>query len=246
MVSRLRGWLVQFVLPVAAAAALLALVIGLGSQARKALSDRGAGRIAFAAVDCDPPPGLSRQAFLEEVQYLGRLPDEVDLLDDEATRQVRAAFAAHPWVRQVATLDRGPGRLTVVLLFRRPVLYVENWARALDADAVLLPKVEDVSGLFVWRQKQAAPGVMPGRRCAALARPAAVAAALLEWEELRGGEISGDGDQLTVRTARAVVRLGKEPIAGAVQRLRQQGPLAGWDWDVRAGTVKRGELRPGG
>lgn len=244
--SRLRGWLVQFVLPVAAAAALLALVIGLGGQARKALSERGAGRVPFTAVDCDPPPGLSRQAFLEEVQYLGRLPDEVDLLDDEVTHRVRAAFAAHPWVREVATLERGPGRLGVGLLFRRPVLYVESWGRALDADAVLLPKVEAVSGLFIWRQKQPAPGVPPGRRCVTLARPAAVAAALLEWEELRGGEIAGDGQELTVRAERAVVRLGQEPIADAVERLRRQGALAGWEWDVRGGTVKRGARQPGG
>lgn len=246
MVSRLRGWLIQFVLPVAAAAALLALVIGLGSRARKALSARGEGRIAFATVDCDPPPGLSRQVFLDEVQYLGRLPDEIDLLDDEAVRQVRAAFAAHPWVREVATLDRGPGRLAVGLLFRRPVLYVENWGRAVDGDAVLLPKVEDVSGLFVMRQKQPAPGVPPGRRCVALARPAAAATALIEWAELRGGEIVADGDRLTVRAERAAVRLDKEPIAAAARRLREQGALSGWEWDLRGGGVTRVELRPGG
>ena len=70
-----RKWLVQFLLPLLLGAGLLGGLLLAGHLARERLRQRGEGALAFTDVECDPPPGLSRREFLEEAQYLARLPE---------------------------------------------------------------------------------------------------------------------------------------------------------------------------
>jgi hypothetical protein len=99
-------------------------------------------RISLAELDCPIPPGLSKSEFVDEVQYLARLPAELKLLDDNLPDLLRAAFAKHAWVEAVDKIEIEPPRqVTVRLRFRTPVLAVpwEGKLRAVDGDGVLLP-----------------------------------------------------------------------------------------------------------
>src|SRR3954447_19141866 len=88
-------WLAQFLLPLAAGGALLAAVLVLGEHALHRLTVQGRYQVRFADVDCPAPPGLSRQEFLGQVQYLADLPDRLDRLDPRLGERLHAAFAAH-------------------------------------------------------------------------------------------------------------------------------------------------------
>src|SRR5437773_1741348 len=65
----------QLLLPLALGASLLAGVILGGGWLREQLRDRGPAICNFADIECPSPPGLSREDFLAEVQFLGNLPD---------------------------------------------------------------------------------------------------------------------------------------------------------------------------
>ena len=91
--------------PLAAGLLLLAAVIVLGWLAQQALRGQERYQIAFADIDCTPPPNLSREAFLDEVQYFAQLPDSVCVLDDGLPARLSAAFARHPWVEQVQGVE---------------------------------------------------------------------------------------------------------------------------------------------
>jgi hypothetical protein len=94
-------------------------VVAAGDAARGALVGHPRYRTPFAAIECTAPPGLSNADFLDEVQYLGRLPDRVDSLQPDLETILRAAFAAHPRVASVDAVGRpGPGRIEVRLTFR--------------------------------------------------------------------------------------------------------------------------------
>ncbi len=108
---------------------------------------------ALADIHCDVPEGLERRAFLEEVQYDSRLPDRVNVLDDDLRERLASAFARHPWVETVEEVQVTPPRqITVRLRFRRPVLAVrwDGEMRAVDGDGVLLPKNPPPRGLPVY------------------------------------------------------------------------------------------------
>jgi hypothetical protein len=157
----------RLVLPLAGASVLLLTVAILGKQARESLRQEDRYLISFAAIDCVPPPGLERPDFLNEVQYLAGLPERLSLLDDELASRLRAAFARHPWVRNVEDVEIAPPRrVHVRLRYRVPVLAV-NWSgrlRAVDAASVLLPATANTQGLPVFRGTPAPPAGPAGTR----------------------------------------------------------------------------------
>ena len=148
-----RKWLVQLVLPLAAGAGLFVGLIVLGGRAREELRQEGEHTLAFADVECDPPAGLSRQAFLEEVQYLANLPDRFNLLDPDINVRIAEGLSAHPWVAEVKRVEQLPAdRVRVELGYRVPVLAVARNGRAVDRDGVLLPASARMKGLPVLRR----------------------------------------------------------------------------------------------
>jgi hypothetical protein len=75
--------------------------------------------LAFADIECPPPPHQSRAEFLAEVQYLGALPDRLQVLDDTLTSRLEQAFANHPSVEKVLEVKiLPPRRVQVRLVYR--------------------------------------------------------------------------------------------------------------------------------
>lgn len=141
-------WLVQFVLPLLAGAGLIAGVIAVGRLARDDLR-RGEPSLTFADVDCVAPPGMTREDFLEETQYLAGLPDRLDPRDETTAERVRQALAAHPWVETVRQVRVSPEGISAELRCRVAVLWVAQTERAADRHGVLLPVSAQRQGLVV-------------------------------------------------------------------------------------------------
>jgi hypothetical protein len=138
------------VLAVVVTGGLLFGLLRLGQWARDRLDQRDHYTIDFAALRCPVPPGLSAADFLAEVQYLGSLPDRVNMLEPRLAARLAAAFALHPWVETVEGVAlRGPGGPQVRLRLRTPALAAAG--RVLDANGVLLPAGARADGLMeVW------------------------------------------------------------------------------------------------
>jgi hypothetical protein len=140
---------------VLAAAVFLAALVGAGRLARAGLRQDERYRIAFADIDCPPPPGQERGDFLGEVQYLAGLPERLSLLEDDLAERLHQAFGRHPWTAGVTRVEVAlPRQVRVELVYRKPVLGVPlpsphtAGARVVDRDGVLLPVPAGPAGLF--------------------------------------------------------------------------------------------------
>jgi hypothetical protein len=130
------------------ALSLLAGLLLLGRAARDDLRQEERYTAAFADIECAPPPGMEREAFLDEVQFLASQPDRLALLDETLAARLAEAFARHPWVERVDRVEVTARRQVLVrLVYRVPVLAVPSWPRepgdpeltAVDGNGVLLP-----------------------------------------------------------------------------------------------------------
>jgi hypothetical protein len=97
----MRKWIVQGLTPLLCGLAVVLGAIAAGRAARASLHDRAAYRVSFADIDCQPPDGISLDAFLNEVRSLARQPADLHLLDKDLTARLHRAFLAHPWVESV-------------------------------------------------------------------------------------------------------------------------------------------------
>ena len=154
-----RGRIARATIALAAAGLFLLGLILIGRWAQDQL--RNSGRYAFnlSEIDCEPPPGETRAEFLGEVQYLAGLPDRVNLLDNALRQRLRDAFARHPWVKQVESVEMAPSRVEVRLQYRKPALavLVAGKMRAVDGDGILLPVSASAAGLTVFEGTAAPP-----------------------------------------------------------------------------------------
>jgi hypothetical protein len=142
-------------------------LIALGHFAVDQLRDQDRYTVPFAEVECDPPPGLERVEFLDEVRYLGRLPERLRVLDDDLAEQLARAFALHPWVAKVERVEVTRARqVRVRLAHRRPALAVRVGERlhVVDTEGVLLPRNAPAVGLPVFVGKAAPPAGPEGTR----------------------------------------------------------------------------------
>jgi hypothetical protein len=117
-----RRWprrLAQVVLGLAAVALAVGVVVAVGNVARDALGPTDRYLLPFAEIDCPVPPGGVRAEFLGEVQYNGKFPDRINVLDPNLPDQLREAFRRHPRVARVnAVRVLAPKRVQVDLTFR--------------------------------------------------------------------------------------------------------------------------------
>lgn len=117
-----RRWpprLAQVVLGLAAVALAVGGVVAVGHIARDALGPHDRYLLPFADIDCPAPPGKDKAEFLGEVQYNGKFPDRVNVLDPTLPERLRAAFATHPRVAKVGAIRiLSPRRVEVELTFR--------------------------------------------------------------------------------------------------------------------------------
>ncbi len=187
----MRAWIVQFATPILCALAFLLSVVALGRAARAALSDREAFTFTLEEIDFQPPEGLSRGEFLDEVRQLSHPSERWGRLDPDLSSRLARSFATDPWVESVRRVDVGRAgmKVRVELEYRRPVLavclagdriprdgsaLVESWsgksrtalvpARAVDGNGVLLPVKVVHSGLPVLIGEVSAPTGPAGRR----------------------------------------------------------------------------------
>jgi len=140
----------QVLVPVVAAGLLVGGLIALGRAARDRLRQHERYTVAVSDIDCPAPPGLRRDDFLPEVQYLARLPDRLPALADDTPARLADAFAGHPWVEKVEEVRIvPPDRARVRLVFRTPALAVPQptGSRVVDGRAVLLPAGAPADGL---------------------------------------------------------------------------------------------------
>lgn len=141
-------------------AGIVGAVIWLGRAGRERLQDHPKYQVAVREIECDVPLGMAREAFLDEVQYVGQLSPKVSILDENLPDRLREAFATHPWVLKVDDVTIEPSRRVAVrLTFRTPVLAVfwDNRWRAVDADAILLPQNAPTQDLPRFRGNPKAP-----------------------------------------------------------------------------------------
>ena len=111
--------LARIVLTATGAAAVVAGLFVAADWLRDGLRERRS--LAISEIDCDPPQGQSREAFLSEVHYYGQLPERVNALDADLPARLKTAFAKHPLVDRVGQVTiTAPNRVRVEVVFRDP------------------------------------------------------------------------------------------------------------------------------
>jgi hypothetical protein len=193
----MQKWIVQGLVPILCGFALLLAVIGAGRAARASLHDRAAYRLAFADIDCQPPEGLSRPVFLNEVRSLARQPAALHLLDEDLTTRLHRAFLAHPWVESVRRVAIDQTFLRVEMEYRRAVLAfppADGGWRMVDRHGLLLPESPVQPHLPVLITEVGAPTGSTGSywgdaRVAAAAKTAAFLQSHLARLHLEGSQI---------------------------------------------------------
>jgi hypothetical protein len=118
---------------------LLGGVLWLGTFARQQLRDQQRFQVAFSNIECNAPDGMPRPDFLEEVQYLGRLPERFSIFDDGLREILQVGFAKHPWVAEVRKVDLVPPRSVRVSLSHRQAALAVVVSRDLAGEGLLSP-----------------------------------------------------------------------------------------------------------
>ncbi len=148
----MRRRVVQALTGLVGGALVLAGTVKVGDLARRHLRDDFRYTIPFGDIECSPPAALGRDEFLDEVRYLADAPARLRLLDDDLAGRLAGAFARHPWVERVESVEVRARQVRARLAFRRPVLAVphEGQLRAVDRNGVLLPAAAVTDGLPVY------------------------------------------------------------------------------------------------
>jgi len=159
----MRRWIFKGAILLLVVATFLAGLIALGQWSLEQIRGHDRYLVCFNDIDCTPPAGLERSAFLDEVQYLANFPQSLSLLDEELPKRLADGFRRHPWVAKVIAVELDPPKLVhVELVYRRPVLAVKirNTVRAVDDQGILLPSDASTEGLPIF-EGQAAPPTGP-------------------------------------------------------------------------------------
>jgi hypothetical protein len=224
----------------------------LGVMALHALRGQERYQIAFADIDCVPPPHESRPVFLDEVQYFAGLPNSVCVLDDGLPARLSAAFARHPWVDEVKGVEiTAPRRVRVQLVYRVAALTValgDGIDRPVDRHGVRLPAAAVDPEVPVLRGDLRPPAGLEGQlwgdeRVAAAARTAWLLAPYQDRLHLQTFEAASESLILSGAPNRVLwgAAPGSEPLgeASAEVKVRRLLDLIArhsdgqWEIDVR-------------
>ena len=219
-------------MPWVAGLALLGLgLVGLwwiDRQLVKNQSVANSARVSFAAIDCLTPEAMGRDAFLEEVRFIGHAERELNLLDPNLTTMIAAAFRSHPWVAEVerveispATTRQGlaiPGKVSVKLRFRKPVLRVPLEGEPIANDAAIEREVDALGTLLPTRPATLGVPALATRRKGMPPLPGST------WN-----------DQVVQGGAKVAGELQKTGLLDRIQRLRSVG--SGWELETSKGPV---------
>ena len=109
--------------------------------------DREEYRFETANIEINPPPRDVPPNLVRQVIERAKLSETVSIVDDELTRKIAEAFAAHPWVEQVVSVRKSyPPHVVVELKYHRAIAMVEvdDGMYPVSRDGILLPP-EDFS-----------------------------------------------------------------------------------------------------
>lgn len=138
----MRAWMLELVIPLLVGAAILVGFIALGQQAFQKRKDHERYTARFADIQVNPPPGISREQFLLDVQYQSEMASQFSILDRELPARLEQAFQSNAWVEKVLQIDIKPTReIEIKLLHRIPVLRApqQDQEKAVDRYGILLP-----------------------------------------------------------------------------------------------------------
>jgi hypothetical protein len=156
-----KSWLLKSTVLLLLVALFLGGVIWAGRWGLEQLQGSNRYNVAFADIECEPPVGMDRQKFLDEVRYYEpRFPERLGLLDESLSPHLRQGFAKHPWVEKVDDVTiKPPKQIIVKLTPRAPVLAVHfaGEVLAVDRTGVLLPKNAPTLGLPMFDGDARAP-----------------------------------------------------------------------------------------
>ena len=158
-------WFFRTALVLIFVAGALAGILYLGNATEQDLTGESRYQFTFHAIQCDPPPGMTRTEFLDEAQYLANAPENWQMLEKAIPSKLADTFSVHPWVKKVQRVKIEPPKTVLVhLIYRRPVLVVKwnGGTRVVDAEAVLLPTSAPTDGLSVFTGTPAPPNGAAG------------------------------------------------------------------------------------
>lgn len=102
-------------------------------------------RLTLDNVAITPLPEWIRSDVKAEVIRDAEAGGELSVLDDDLTKRMHQAFAAHPWVAKVVRVAKlPPARLEAELVYRKPVCMVQvaDGLFPIDIGGVLLPTAD--------------------------------------------------------------------------------------------------------
>lgn len=102
-------------------------------------------RLTLEHVDITPLPEWIRGDVKAEVIRDAEASGEISVLDQDLTKRMHQAFAAHPWVAKVVRVAKlPPARLEAELVYRKPVCMVQvaDGLFPIDIEGVLLPTAD--------------------------------------------------------------------------------------------------------
>jgi hypothetical protein len=155
-----KRWLVKSTLLLVVIAAFLGGVIAAGRWSLEQIQGNRRYEVAFADIECEPPVGMTKQEFFDEVLYESRHLARMKLLDEELPKKLTDAFAKHAWVEKVERVEiKPPKQVVVTLTYRTPVLAVRvgKELRVIDGNGVLLPRKTATLGLPIYDGDAKAP-----------------------------------------------------------------------------------------
>jgi hypothetical protein len=164
--SWFRRWPFRAMLSLVLVALFLGGIIWAGEWGLKQLQGRDRYLLDFHAIDCQPPVGMDKREFLDEVLFESRLPKQLNLLDDDLRQRLRDGFSKHPWVERVEVDIKPPKQVVVLLTHRTPVLAVKVGTKvyAVDGNGVLLRPNAPTLGLPIYDGEAKPPQGPAGAR----------------------------------------------------------------------------------
>jgi hypothetical protein len=96
-------------------------------------------------IELTPPPPWIHSNVTAEVLRAASLDRPLSLLEEDLTRRIYEALPLHPWIARVERVSkRYPARMTVDVVYRRPVCMVEvpGGVHPVDDESVVLPTAD--------------------------------------------------------------------------------------------------------
>jgi hypothetical protein len=156
----MKKWLIAIALPLAGIGLLLYAFHALDQFLRHQVQDQLRFQVAFSAIDVNAPPGFTREQFLAEVKKGSGLPDTIGVLDEDLNSRLETAFAKHPWVASIQSVEpKGSQGIRVELTFRIPVLAIPqtDLTKLVDGKGILLPELSKTDSIPIWRGHATSP-----------------------------------------------------------------------------------------